>query len=149
MSLIPHVRLGTPASLEQPFFYIYIPISRSRFLCLWWYSRRALCMKWSISFDSKIHKIEITLPTSQDSYKSNNTSKRVTIIDIHELFRVLIPIPFALMIMYVKSNHRVWSLLLPNILWSLFSAYEPLVSREREMQINIFQIVDNHAWSAV
>ena len=49
MSLIPHVRLGTPAPLEQPFFYVYIPISRTRFPCLWWYSRRALCMKWGKS----------------------------------------------------------------------------------------------------
>lgn len=69
----------------------------------------------------------------------------MTIIDIHELFKVLIPIPFALIIMNVKPNRRVWSLPLPNILSSRSSAYEHLVRREREMQINVFQIAGNHA----
>ena len=69
----------------------------------------------------------------------------MTIIDIHELFKVLIPIPFALMIMNVNPNRRVWSLPLPNILSSRSSAYEPLVRREREMQINVFQIAGNNA----
>ena len=69
----------------------------------------------------------------------------MTRIDIHELFKVLIPIPFALMIMNVNPNRRVWSLPLPNILSSRSSAYEPLVRREREMQINVFQIAGNHA----
>lgn len=69
----------------------------------------------------------------------------MTIIDIHELFKVLIPIPFALIIMNVKPNRRVWSLPLPNILSSRSSAYEHLVRREREMQTNVFQNASNDA----